>query len=309
MKLRVKAKYPLTETIVGVDLEAVEGALPGFTAGAHIDLQLGEGLCRQYSLCNPAQQPQLYQLAVLIDPNSRGGSIAVAQLKVGDLLEASEPKNHFALQPASRYRLFAAGIGITPIWAMANQLNASGGDYRLYYRTRNAAQTAYLNELSAPEFAGRVEHSYSSEGAMAFDRMLADPGSDERLYVCGPQRFIDELLERAVAAGWRSDQLHREYFNAEIDTSATGRFRVRVAATGDEYEVPEDLSIAEVLEQAGHYVPLSCSEGVCGTCMVPVLEGTPDHRDFYMTDDEHAANDMITLCCSRSKSDLLVVDI
>lgn len=311
MRVRVAQRRMLTETTVALRLESVEQSLPGFTAGAHIELHLGEGLSRQYSLCNPSAEPQYYELAVYIDPDSKGGSKAVGKLSVGDELDIETPRNHFELVDGSRYRLLAAGIGITPIWAMAQQLHQQAKPFSMHYRTKSPALTAFAPEIAAAPFATAVEHSYSSEGGIDLAKLVAAPAESEQLYVCGPQRFIDAVLVAAEAESWPETSVHREYFSATLAASANPEhiFRVRVAATGDEYEIPPDRSIAEVLDEAGHFIPLSCEEGVCGTCMVPLLEGEAEHRDLYMTPAEHAANDMITLCCSRAKSDLLVVDI
>lgn len=311
MKVRVAERRMLTQSTVALRLVSETEALPPFTAGAHIDLHLRTDLSRQYSLCNPSAAPEYYELAVYIDPESKGGSKAVGELKVGDELEIDGPRNHFELVEGGRYRLLAAGIGITPIWAMAQQLHAEGKQFSMHYRTKSAALTAYGEEIAAAPFSSQVTQSYSSEGSIEIAELVAAPKADEQLYVCGPQRFIDAVLEAAAAAGWPEERLHREYFTATLKESEDPQhlFKVRVASTGDEYEIPPDRSIAEVLDEAGHFIPLSCEEGVCGTCMVPLLEGEAEHRDLYMTPAEHAAGEMITLCCSRAKSDLLVVDI
>ena len=311
MKVRVSERRMLTESTVALRLVSEAGALPGFTAGAHLDLHLRPGLSRQYSLCNPGKNPAYYELAVYIDPDSKGGSKAVGELSVGDELEVEAPQNHFKLVEASAYRLLAAGIGITPIWAMAQQLHAESREFSMHYRTKRPSLTAFGDELAAAPFASVVEHSYSCEGPLDIATLVTSRKTGEHLYVCGPQRFIDPVLEAAEAAGWPQDSLHREYFSATLKASEDPlhSFRVRVASTGEEYEIPPERSIAEVLDEAGHFVPLSCEEGVCGTCMVPLLEGEAEHRDLYMTPQEHAAGDMITLCCSRAKTSLLVVDI
>ena len=311
MKVRVSERRMLTESTVSLRLMSDEQSLPAFTAGAHIELHLAPGLSRQYSLCNPSSAPSYYELAVYIDPDSKGGSRAVGQLQVGDELEIEPPRNNFELVKGTHFRLLAAGIGITPIWAMAQQLYAEQQPFSMHYRTKSEALTAFADEIAASPFSDAVEHSYSSQGPIDLATLVANPGEGEQLYICGPQRFIDPVLEAAVTAGWPQESLHREYFSATLAESENPehRFRVRVASTGDEYEIPPDRSIAEVLDEAGHFVPLSCEEGVCGTCMVPLLEGEAEHRDLYMTPQEHQANDMITLCCSRAKSDLLVVDI
>ena len=311
MKVRVSERRMLTENTVALRLVSDSEPLPGFTAGAHLDLHLRADLSRQYSLCNPSANPDYYVLAVYIDPESKGGSKMVGELRVGDELEVDPPRNHFELVEGSSYRLLAAGIGITPIWAMAQQLHTESKAFRMHYRTKSPALTAFGDELAAAPFAASVQHSYSCDGPLDIGTLVAEPQAGEQLYVCGPQRFIDPVLEAAEAAGWPQECLHREYFSATLKQSDDPQhiFKVRVASTGDEYEIPPERSIAEVLDEAGHFIPLSCEEGVCGTCMVPLLEGEAEHRDLYMTPQEHAAGDMITLCCSRAKSDLLVVDI
>ena len=309
LKLRVASKTQLTNQIVGLKQESADGAaLPGFGGGAHLNLHLGIGLSRQYSLCNPSKNPDVYELAVLIESESRGGSKAVAALAVGDLVESDEPQNHFGLKTASNHRLFAAGIGITPMLAMARELEGRGSKFDLLYRAKSSDKAAFYSDLIGSDF---TQFSFSSEGTLDLADKVAAPGADEQLYVCGPQRFIDAVLEAAKEAGWRSDQLNREYFNAAVPESEDGDkpFTVKLKSTGDEYQIPVDQTISQVLEDAGVFVPLSCESGVCGTCLVDVISGEPDHRDLYMSDEEHAANRQITVCCSRSKTPFLEIDL
>ena len=312
LTLRVASKVSLTSQILGITLESVSGdALPAIEAGAHINLHLGKGLSRQYSLCNPGTSNQYYELAVLVEAESRGGSKAVAALEVGDIIEADEPLNHFGLKTASNHRLFAAGIGITPMLAMARELNARGSQFDLLYRAKSPEKAAFYSDLQQCEFSDSCRFSFSSVGALDMSAELANPQADEQLYVCGPQRFIDALLDEAKEAGWRQDQLNREYFNAAVPESEEGDqpFTVKLKSTGDEYLIPVDQTIAEVLEEAGVFVPLSCESGVCGTCLVDVVSGEPDHRDLYQSEEEQASNRQMTVCCSRSQSAMIEIDL
>ncbi len=86
-------------------------------------------------------------------------------------------------------------------------------------------------------------------------------------------------------------------------------FEVEIASTGEVITVGADQFLIDALHDAGHYVMCSCTQGICGSCMTPVLEGEPDHRDFIMSDEEHSANDCMTVCVSRAKSDRLVLDL
>ena len=312
LTLRVASKVSLTSQILGITLESVsDDILPAIEAGAHINLHLGKGLSRQYSLCNPGSSNQYYELAVLVEAESRGGSKAVAALEVGDIIEADEPLNHFGLKTASNHRLFAAGIGITPMLAMARELHARGSQFDLLYRAKSPERAAFYSDLQQCDFTDSCRFSFSNEGALDMSAELANPQADEQLYVCGPQRFIDALLDAAKEAGWRQDQLNREYFNAAVPEVVEGDqpFTVKLKSTGDEYLIPVDQTIAEVLEEAGVFVPLSCESGVCGTCLVDVVSGEPDHRDLYQSEEEQASNRQMTVCCSRSNSAMIEIDL
>ncbi|WP_295472407.1 PDR/VanB family oxidoreductase [uncultured Pseudomonas sp.] len=292
------------------------GPLPAFTAGAHIDVQVpgDDGLVRQYSLCNHPGERHRYLIGVLDDPASRGGSAQMHRLlRAGMPLRISEPRNHFPLAAeARRSLLFAGGIGITPILCMAEALAEQGADFELHYCVRARDRAAFLERLQASAFAERVHLHLDDEPATALQaaQLLTGPQADVHLYVCGPNGFMQHVLDSARAQGWQEANLHREYFAAApLDTSADGRFSVKVASSGEVFEVPADQSVVQVLERHGIEVPVSCEQGVCGTCLTRVLEGIPEHRDLYLTEDEQALNDQFTPCCSRAKTPMLVLDL
>lgn len=315
LNVRVVRRRDEAEGIASFELAAPDvSPLPPFKAGAHIDVHVAPGLVRQYSLCNDPQERSRYRIAVLCEPQSRGGSAGMhAKVHEGQALTISAPRNHFPLVAAGRSLLLAGGIGITPVLTMARELHAQGGEFELHYCGRSAARMAFRDELAAAPFAGAVHlHMDDGEPSQRFDAtaLLATVQPGTHLYVCGPGGFMDHVLDTAKAFGWPDDQLHREYFAATpVDTSGDGTFEVRLNRSGRTFEVPTGKSVLEVLLGHGVDLPFSCESGVCGTCVTRVVEGTPDHRDRFLTDAERAAGDQFLPCCSRSKSAVLILDI
>jgi vanillate O-demethylase ferredoxin subunit len=322
LHVRVAARTPLAEDICAFELRAVDGAmLPAFAAGAHIDVLLPGGLTRQYSLCNDPAERERYLIAVLREPSSRGGSVAMHdKVGVGEVLTISAPRNHFPLVgDAERHLLLAGGIGVTPILAMAETLGAQGATgphgatFEFHYCTRSLARTAFLDRLRAAPWGERLRlHLDDGPPAQRLDlgALLGVPRPGTHLYVCGPRGFMDAVLGQARGAGWPEAQLHWEFFAGDAaKTAGDGAFEVRLARSGRVVHVPADRTVVQALEAEGISVPTSCEQGVCGTCITRVLEGVPDHRDLYFTPEEQAANDQFTPCCSRAKSARLVVDL
>lgn len=291
------------------------GALPPFSAGSHIDVRLPSGVVRQYSLANDPAESHRYLIGVLLDPATRGGSKSMhEQVKEGDLVEISTPKNHFSLaHEARRHLLFAGGIGITPILCMAERLANTEADFELHYCTRSRDRTAFAERIAAGGFADRAHlHFDDGEAAQRADvpALLATPQAGVHVYVCGPKGFMDHVLGTARARGWPEAQLHFEFFSAEVVKSADDEsFEVKLASSGKLITVAKDQTVIQALSAVGIEVPTSCEQGVCGTCLTRVLEGEPDHKDMYLTPQEQARNDQFLPCCSRSKSARLVLDL
>lgn len=310
----IKKRLEATD-IVSLELGCADGGrLPAFSAGSHIDVQIRPDLIRQYSLCNHPEESHRYLIGVLRDPASRGGSVALHdQIKEGDLIDISEPRNHFPLVRARRHLLFGGGIGITPILCMAERLANSGADFELHYCARSADRAAFRERIAASDFAGQTNYHFDDgDAAQQLDlaHLLDVPDHSTHLYVCGPTGFIDAVCQAAQASGWRNENIHFEHFGAPArDTSGDAAFDVEIASTGQIMTVPAGQAITNVLKRHGILVPVACERGVCGTCATRVLEGTPDHRDLFFSDDDKAKNDQLTPCCSRSKSPLLVLDL
>ncbi|MEZ5649762.1 MAG: cytochrome P450/oxidoreductase [Burkholderiaceae bacterium] len=301
----------LTPDIVELTLESTTDAvLPPFTAGAHIDLEAAPGLVRQYSLTGDPGVAGRYRLGILRERDGLVSPRVHDELVAGRLVRISRPRNHFALnEEARRTLLFAGGIGLTPLLAMAFRLRSLGRPFHLHVRARDVRALPFASELAS--LAPDVTVSTSADapsGAFNYDRDLACPAADDHLYICGPARFMAFVQASASAAGWTDGQVHAEHFGAEIDTEGEP-FEVVCARSGRILSIAAGRTIASTLLEAGIDVPMSCQSGVCGTCLTRVIEGRPDHRDLVQTEAEKARNERITVCCSRSLSRRLVLDI
>jgi len=316
LQVRVERRHAEAEDICSYELVSADGAaLPAFTAGAHIDVHVAPGLVRQYSLCNPPHERHRYLIGVLRDPSSRGGSKGMHDdVRAGATLQISEPKNHFPLADAEQSLLLAGGIGVTPILAMAEALSARGAAFQMHYCARSPERTAFRQRIADAPFASQVHFHYDSgDAAQKLDlpALLAQLDRKTHIYLCGPAGFIDHVKATAKAQDWPHDQLHLEYFGASAAPAAEGDqpFEVKLASSGKVYAIPAGTTVLRVLNDAGVFIPASCEQGVCGTCLTRVLDGVPDHRDLYLEESEQAANDQFTPCCSRSKTPTLLLDL
>jgi ferredoxin-NADP reductase len=312
LDLEVARRETVTEGIVVLALADPSGAeLPEWTAGAHVDLILGDGLTRQYSLCGDTSDRSGWQVGVLLDPDSRGGSRFVhEQLHQGSTVRVRGPRNHFPLVGAARYQFIAGGIGITPMLPMIEAAEARGADWNLLYGGRQRASMGFLERLE--RFGDRVTVSPRDErdGRLDLGSVLAEPLPGTLVYCCGPEGLLDAV--EAACRPWPEDSLHIERFSAKVleeSPDALDTFEVECQRSGVTVTVPAGLSIYEAVEEAGVDVLGSCMEGVCGTCECDVLEGDPDHRDSVLTEAERARGDTIMICVSRSRSERLVLDI
>ncbi|MDB5536910.1 MAG: oxidoreductase [Devosia sp.] len=313
LAVRVAAIHQVAETIRAVELVAADGkALPGFTAGAHINLKLPGDLSRSYSLTNGPQTRDRYTIAVNRDLASRGGSAYVVdKLAVGEELLVDAPHNTFPLvEDAELSAFFAGGIGITPILAMIRQLEALGRPWKLFYAARNRTSAAFVDELEALEAIapGRVHLHFDAEAGkvMPLLKLAAGIPKIAHIYCCGPSKMIEVFK---ASAGWRPDEnVHVEHF-AGTNARPTTAFDVELKRRGLTFHVPAGESIMQVLMDNHIPVAHSCREGVCGTCETRVLAGVPDHKDNVLSSRERASNELIMICCSGAKTDKLVLDL
>ncbi|WP_067680098.1 PDR/VanB family oxidoreductase [Nocardia miyunensis] len=308
-RMRVIGKESVAAGVVAVTLaDADGGEVPEWEPGAHIDLVLGD-ITRQYSLCGDPADRRSLTVAVLHDPNGRGGSAYVHdKLEVGDLIPIDGPRNAFGLSTAESYLFVAGGIGITPLVPMLRAVDQQRRPWRLLYGGRARTSMAFAGDLAATH-PDRVDVRPQDEyGLLDLDAALdaLEPGA--AVYCCGPEPLL-QAIENACRA--RDLTLHVERFTPrEIDPDApVTSFEVELASTGEVVTVEESESVLDALERRGVNVDFSCREGTCGTCEVAVLAGRPDHRDSVLTDDEKAANDAMMICVSRSCTPRIILDL
>lgn len=317
LKLIVREVRQESPLIRSFRLESADGgALPAYSPGSHIKVQIpGLHDPRNYSLVNIGGEsfgaPGHYRLGVRLEDNSQGGSRYMHALKEGDVITAQGPANEFPLadHPGNTV-LIAGGIGITPIASMAASLASKGSRYALHYSGRSRSQLAFVDELQALAGDRLVVHA-DDEPASAFDLdvLLDAAPAGEHVYVCGPKGLIDAVIAGAKARGWDSKRVHFELFSAATPQAGDGAFEVELRHSGKVFAVPADKTILDVLEEAGCDPMYDCKRGECGVCQATVLEGTPDHRDYYLSDAEKAKGNVIQICVSRAKSARLVLDL
>ncbi len=314
MTLRVARVSDEALGIKVYELVDPDGAsLPAFTAGAHLDVVLGDHLVRQYSLCGDAGDASRYRIAVLREPESRGGSQAMHEsIAAGGTITVSEPRNNFPLAAeAARHILLAGGIGVTPMIAMARSLASAGADFTLHYCTKSPEHTAFRDELAPLIESGRVIcHHDGGDPSKGLDiaALLKNHEAGTHLYYCGPTGFMHAA--EAASAAWPKDCVHFEYFiNEVLEEAGDGDrgFEVEIASSGKRLRVPADKSIVQILWDNGIDIETSCESGLCGTCITRYKSGDVDHRDMVLDDDEKG--EFLTVCCSRSKGKLLVLDL
>jgi ferredoxin-NADP reductase len=312
--LIVRHRSAPAEGVVVLDLGHPDDEdLPRWEPGAHIDLLLEDGLTRQYSLCGDPNDSSLWRIGVLLDPNSRGGSSYVhGNLNEGATVRARGPRNHFPLVDTPHYRFIAGGIGITPIMAMVEAVQRSGGDWTLLYGGRTKASMAFADDL-ATRYPERVTVWPQDErGLLDLESLFKEPEDNTLVYCCGPEALLSAVEQHS--SHWPAGILHIERFAAKAPTAeeaaeALDQFEVVCQRSGSTFEITSDQSILEVLEEQGIPILGSCYEGVCGTCEARILEGTADHRDSVLSDAEKAAGEMMLICVSRSRTERLVLDL
>lgn len=309
MRLRLNAISYAAANVNFYEFRSMDGAkLPAFSAGSHLELFLSNGLSRQYSLVNSQEERHRYVVGVKRDTNSRGGSRWIhEELRVGAIMEVGGPRNNFPLIEDGPYSiLLAGGIGITPIACMVARLRALGREWELHYSVRSPQDVVLLDELAD----SRVHlHIDEKRGGAILDvaGIVARAAPEAHLYCCGPAAMLASF--QAATQHLPPAQVHLEYFSAVRQEAGAVEFFVELARSGRRISVAPGQTIVDALREAGIKVQTSCEQGICGMCETKVLAGIPDHRDGLLSEQERATNTVMMICCSGSRSDLLVLDL
>jgi vanillate monooxygenase ferredoxin subunit len=312
--VRVGRKTVEAMDINSYELVSIDGKLlPAFEAGSHVDVHLPNGLTRQYSLCGELRHGEHYRIAVLREPNTRGGSGAMHhQVSEGDTLRISKPRNLFPLNPEKGASLLlAGGIGVTPLLAMAYQLHESKRNFELHYFVRSRNRLAFQGELMKAPFSSQVFFHIDdepSEQTVSVESLLQRERADAHVYTCGPAGFLSHVLSTAKANGWLEERVHFESFSP-VEVKGANSFEVQFRSKPGSVVVGPDETIVAAAARFGIEIPVSCEQGICGTCLTGVIDGKPDHKDMYLTDEERSLNNQLTPCCSRSLTSILVLDL
>lgn len=320
LELRVDQVRALSPQITAYELRAADGAaLPGFTPGAHVQVEVAPGgvpQWRHYSLVNfdidahATQAPKAYLIAVRREDQGRGGSRWLhAEVRAGDILRVRPPQNDFPMTACHDAVLIAGGIGITPLASMATALAVAGHGFSLHYSGRSIAQLAFTAELRA--LAGERLHLYGDDDPahrLALPRLLATLRPTQPLYVCGPRGMIDAVISQASALGWARGDIHVELFTTAEPQAGDAGFEVELRQSGVVLSVRPEQTILDAMLDAGLEPLYDCKRGECGVCQTTVLEGAVEHRDYCLSEREKQAGRVMQICVSRARGARLVLD-
>jgi len=312
LRVQVTRKWQTARDVVGIELVSIAEQLPTPQPGAHIDVHLPNGLVRQYSITNGPGQTGQYTIGVKLEADSAGGSACLHnQVREGDVLAISEPRHNFPLRrDAVQTLLIAGGIGITPLLSMSQALNRSALAYTLHTFCQSADHEAFKSVLEQQK-----EHWVSHTGlnpeqtSEALNTILATYQPATQVYICGPGPMLESARKIAKENSWPDEAVHFEYFKNSNTVDDSSSFEISLARSALTLPVPAGKSILQVLRENGINMPSSCEQGACGTCMLNVLEGEPDHQDVYLNESEKRRGNCMMTCVSRARSNRLVLDV
>jgi vanillate O-demethylase ferredoxin subunit len=317
-QLKVQARNLRFEAdgVISIELAALDGQpLPAFTAGAHVDVLLPNGVSRSYSLVNSQNDRDVYLIGVFRGPEAGDGSKYIHEnLRPGQELWISLPRNNFPLAKAQtgRHVFIAGGIGITPFCSVIDRLNEFGHPWKLFYCARTRRNAAFIDRITQLESRGVGEVVFTFDGEpggrlLDIRAVVAAEGAETHFYCCGPNGML--AAYRVACASLPPERVHLEYFSSDVSAATGGGFVVVLARSGRRVPIPPGETILDALVREGLQLSYSCKEGICGACETGVIAGTPEHRDLILTEGDKAANTSMMICCSGSRTPELVLNL
>jgi ferredoxin-NADP reductase len=288
-------------------------SFPAFSGGSHVvvSMNVGGRVHRNpYSLMGSPESTSTYHISVRKQEQSRGGSVFMHEyVDIGTSLQITYPVNLFSLaKKANKHILIAGGIGITPFMSQLIDLNRLNADFELHYAFRSPEHGAFVDQLKTR--CGTKFHCYADSKGERIDlhALLSKQRLGTHVYVCGPNSMVVDVIGTARDLGWPENNIHSEQF---LSPGVGEPFKVQLAKSKIEVQVPGEMSMLEAIEAAGVEADYLCRGGVCGRCEVNVLEsdGPLLHHDHFLTDAEKASGKKIMPCVSRAKCSRLVLDL
>lgn len=301
-------KVAQTPRIMAFVFQAVgtEGEGEEIDPGCFVRLKLPNGLLRSYSIVSGGASR--FQLGIALADESRGGSKYLHEnYNVGDtMLVGKITEGVPIVGQASNHIFIAGGIGITAFLGHADVYDQISFNYTFHYAVRSAAETPFKTQL-AKMGAKAVVYDKMEGHRMDVRDILAGRVWNSQVYVCGPERLLDEVRRVAAELGMGADEVHYEAFQVAAGGDA---FTVEVKDPQGKgkkgvLEVGESETLLGVLRGAGWDVDSSCETGNCGTCKVNVCDGVVEHRGSGLSEEDKEKGEMLS-CVSRGRGHIVI---
>lgn len=308
--VEVAKRTDLTDDLFIVELRPVDGNLPAWTPGAHIDVEVGDKTLRQYSLAGSANESNSWILGVRREADGRGGSSWIHEnAKAGSTIKVSGPRNHFAYKPGVEPVVFVAGgIGVTPLVPMIHAAAAAGRPWKLHFVASTKENMPFLQELEA--LGGDVQvYARDVSDRPNVAAIIEQMPTGSSIYCCGPEALMQTVEDEAKNKPEIDAYVERFVPKEQTGDAGLDTFEVNFAYSQIVATVGPGQSILEVAKASGIEVVSSCQEGTCGSCETPIISGTPVHRDSVLSEKERIASTCMMICVSRSCTPTLELDL
>ncbi|MGP5049095.1 globin domain-containing protein [Glutamicibacter ardleyensis] len=184
---------------------------------------------RQYTLSGDVENTARRTVTVKLDVDGEFTPVMHNSLKVGDIVELSNPYGDLTIDESGAPLVIAtAGIGCTPSAAALSTLAARGSTRKLTVLHADQEYTAWplreqmiesLSKLPQATLStwferGELpEHIEAKSGYMDLSDSLT---ADSHVYLCGPLPFMHAVRGQALAAGVPAQHIHYEVFGPDV---------------------------------------------------------------------------------------------